>query len=631
MTSALDKISRRSLLEIARGLYRAKGGIETGTTSTTTVTEDATTTTTTALHSPVTPPHHHHQNQKQQRPWRCFRLQQKHFGSFGTPSYAPTPADFHDLLCDRIRNAKRRVYLASLYIGPAVDDVKYDKEVELLNAIRDVATSSSSSDSSSSGGSTVEIKILLDHNRALRPVPTGKGSHTTSAEACRQAMQSPNDYNGGSTDGSNGGGRVHQNKDKNHSVHLFSVLPEPLQRLLPNPLNEVCGVFHLKAYIIDDELILSGANLSQEYFTDRCDRYLWILEGGGGLTDCYADLISVLCQHGVEYKSNDDDDDSHLEEEEIKRKQPKLSLIESLEQVLTKDADLAAAEGMDGIDDDNDDNNDRDDDDSQTVAYCVPTFQAPAHFGLHPRLRSDVETVRDVLQSASIQRRGEGGATTTTNNARSEPDNNNNQATGATVRLATAYLNPTDSILTACRDAAAVHLLTAGRVSHGFKPKNHQAGNKGKDFIPAIFTQLAMNATAKTKKANNSDSTSCTTYLWYYQRPDWTFHAKGIWLSDSNENVENDDNKHGLRLSTSTPHHLYMVTHGSGNFGARSEHRDMESNLLLFLPAKSPLQTTFAHEWNSFCDHTGKPESEPVGEPLAWHWRMALPYIRSFF
>jgi hypothetical protein len=74
-----------------------------------------------------------------------------------------------------------------------------------------------------------------------------------------------------------------------------------------------------------------------------------------------------------------------------------------------------------------------------------------------------------------------------------------------------------------------------------------------------------------------------------------------------------------------------MVTHGSGNFGARSEHRDMESNLLLFLPAKSPLQTTFRHEWNSFCDFAGKAESEPAGKPLAWHLRMALPYIRSFF
>ena len=40
--------------------------------------------------------------------------------------------------------------------------------------------------------------------------------------------------------------------------------------------------------MIDDELILSGANLSQEYFTDRQDRYLHIKGGGGGLVDFYS-------------------------------------------------------------------------------------------------------------------------------------------------------------------------------------------------------------------------------------------------------------------------------------------------------------------------------------------------------
>jgi CDP-diacylglycerol--glycerol-3-phosphate 3-phosphatidyltransferase len=568
-------------LEIARGLHRTTGGIETGT-----GTEETTPSATTALH-----PHNHH---NPQRPWRCFRLEQKHFGSFGTVPHAPTPEHFHDLLCERIRNAKRRVYLASLYIGPAVDAVKYDKEVELLDAIRDA-----SSGGNGSGDSDVEIKILLDHNRALRPVPTGNDSHTTSAEACRQAIQS---HNNGGTD--TGGVSVNKIQKENHSVHLFSALPHSLQKVLPNPINEIAGVFHLKAYIIDDELILSGANLSQEYFTDRCDRYLWIRHGGGGLVDCYADLVTVLCQHAVEYKSSDTnhddtDDDSNLEET-IKeaQKQPVASLLESIEQVLTQDAASAAAENIH-----------IDDADSKIVAYAVPTFQAPAHFGLHPRLRSDVETVQDVLRSAA---QGATNSTSTSSGAANK---------AATVRLATAYLNPTDSIMTACRDAAAVHMLTAGRVSHGFKPKN-KAGNKGKDWIPAVFSRLAINA------AEQLDGNS---YLWYYQRPEWTFHAKGIWLSGSeNANDDADDeNKDNPRLSPDTP--LYMVTHGSGNFGARSEHRDMESNLLLFLPAKSPLQTTFAREWNSFCDFVGAAETEPAGKPLAWHLRMALPYIRSFF
>jgi CDP-diacylglycerol--glycerol-3-phosphate 3-phosphatidyltransferase len=35
----------------------------------------------------------------------------------------------------------------------------------------------------------------------------------------------------------------------------------------------------IQAYVIDDCLILSGANLSEEYFTDRQDRYMEFTNG----------------------------------------------------------------------------------------------------------------------------------------------------------------------------------------------------------------------------------------------------------------------------------------------------------------------------------------------------------------
>jgi CDP-diacylglycerol--glycerol-3-phosphate 3-phosphatidyltransferase len=39
---------------------------------------------------------------------------------------------------------------------------------------------------------------------------------------------------------------------------------------------EVFGTFHVKHYMFDDSVILSGANLSEEYLTTRYDRYLYI-------------------------------------------------------------------------------------------------------------------------------------------------------------------------------------------------------------------------------------------------------------------------------------------------------------------------------------------------------------------
>lgn len=546
-------------MEIARGIHRTttnKGGPSESPVS---------------LPSATTAPQKDADNRSypQRRVRRCFPLEKHHFGIWPRRKHQQqqqTPEDFHQLLVQKIQSAQKRVYLASLYIGPAVCRQKYDKEADLLAALSDIPDA-------------VEVKILLDRNRALRPVPvtqTNADSHsaitstttTTSAEACRQALQSS--FTTRST-----AAAADANISKNHSIHLFSVLPAALQKILRNPVDEVMGVFHIKVYIIDDELILSGANLSQEYFADRTDRYLWICQGGAGLVDCYSDLVQVLCDHAHEYHGPDSP--AVRSSSAGKEREP---LVEALERVLTVDAAKAAAENL--LPDDSDNGA------TTLVAYAVPTFQAPAHFNIHPRICSDVETVHQLLSSA---------------------------ADSCSVHMATAYLNPTDAMIAACHKATAVHMLTAGYVSHGFKPKN-KAGNKGKAWIPTVFSVLALKALEKFP-ANNG-------HLWYYQRPDWTFHAKGIWLSDATVDV---DKSFSPRISSP----LYMVTHGSGNFGGRSEYIDMESNLLLLLPSKSPLQSTFRAEWNSLCDFASSRDSSESDKPLAWYLRMALPYIRTFF
>ena len=48
------------------------------------------------------------------------------------------------------------------------------------------------------------------------------------------------------------------------------------RRLIGRRLSELVGVFHAKAHVFDDTVVLSGANLSRSYFEDRCDRYVVI-------------------------------------------------------------------------------------------------------------------------------------------------------------------------------------------------------------------------------------------------------------------------------------------------------------------------------------------------------------------
>ncbi len=40
------------------------------------------------------------------------------------------------------------------------------------------------------------------------------------------------------------------------------------------PYSEILGVCHMKAYVFDDEVLVSGANLNERYFTTRQDRYV---------------------------------------------------------------------------------------------------------------------------------------------------------------------------------------------------------------------------------------------------------------------------------------------------------------------------------------------------------------------
>ena len=42
-----------------------------------------------------------------------------------------------------------------------------------------------------------------------------------------------------------------------------------LYDLNDNPLREIFGVHHMKYYIFDNDVIITGANLSEDYFTTR--------------------------------------------------------------------------------------------------------------------------------------------------------------------------------------------------------------------------------------------------------------------------------------------------------------------------------------------------------------------------
>jgi len=459
-----------------------------------------------------------------------------------------------------IRNAKFRVQLASLYIGPAANATNTPKEREFLNAIKDA---------SSRPG--VDVKILLDANRSLRPIKKGS-SRTSSAEAVNGCLNQ---------------------KGGNSALYLFQALQGSMKSLLPSPLNEVAGVFHVKAYIVDDSLILSGANLSEEYFEDRQDRYMLFENGAGGLVDFYSNLIDTLCEHGHKYRDGLKNRETNKSSQEV--------LLDSLSNL------------MDG----SDNSEVLQDESSDIVSYAVPTFQAPRGFFQSALpFFSDVEVTRNLLLTA----------------LELDP--------ASTVRLSSAYLNPTPNFMyvlskfgttPSCSSGTfgAAHLMTAGGTSHGFAPKKKKiAGHgNGRDFIPSVFDELSREA-AQHIIPNGGK-------VLLYERRGWTFHSKGLWLNFGSENQDVVNNKRAYIMD---PQNVTAHILGSGNYGSRSEFLDVESNLILVMPDRNtknstPLKNSLANEWNDMCDFTEEWDCEQKQEVKLRHvpLRKALPFIRTFF
>jgi CDP-diacylglycerol---glycerol-3-phosphate 3-phosphatidyltransferase len=72
-----------------------------------------------------------------------------------------------------------------------------------------------------------------------------------------------------------------------------------------SPLREIFGVHHMKAHVFDNNVLITGANLSEDYFTDRQDRCV-VIQDCEPLADWFDDLISILSDCSYQVSDNGD-------------------------------------------------------------------------------------------------------------------------------------------------------------------------------------------------------------------------------------------------------------------------------------------------------------------------------------
>lgn len=173
-----------------------------------------------------------------------------------------SPEEFYLKLKTQIKNARRRIYLSTLYIGKS--------EHELIATIREALTSNP----------VLRVSILTDALRGNRESP----QVSCASLLAPLARDFP--------------GRVEIRMYHTPNLTGFRKV------FIPKRINEGWGLQHMKLYGVDDEITLSGANLSNDYFTNRQDRYH--VFKSKHLTDYFARIHHTVCSISgvVEFSTN---------------------------------------------------------------------------------------------------------------------------------------------------------------------------------------------------------------------------------------------------------------------------------------------------------------------------------------
>ncbi|PJF17584.1 CDP-diacylglycerol--glycerol-3-phosphate 3-phosphatidyltransferase [Paramicrosporidium saccamoebae] len=368
-------------------------------------------------------------------------------------SFLPSPTAFYEHLKTSIGNATRRVTLASLYLGTD------EQEQQLVSLLDDKLKRESG----------LSTHIYMDYLRGTR------GSPSSASLLMPLAAQ--------------------------HSNLLVSMYLAPAvqwRQVAPPRWNEIFGVSHLKVCVFDDNVLVTGANLSKNYFENRADRYICVT-GHPKLANYFDQLIRVISglSHTLNGKGgfnppSTKQNDANLQLEEFLKKQAAFS---------------------DPID--------------ENCTFLVPSLQM-SPLGI----RQD-ERLLDVMMKSTDEMHPH-----------------------SKVSLATGYFNlsPMAKRIFAQCKRTPWHILTSSPEANGFF--NSDGVSK---YIPdtyrAIELEFLLDAAQRPPLAtNDADQES----IYEYSRPDWTFHAKGLWID--------------------TPEMVSTVI-GSSNFGHRSSERDLEAQL----------------------------------------------------
>uniref|UniRef100_A0A1I7RRT6 CDP-diacylglycerol--glycerol-3-phosphate 3-phosphatidyltransferase n=1 Tax=Bursaphelenchus xylophilus TaxID=6326 RepID=A0A1I7RRT6_BURXY len=389
--------------------------------------------------------------------------------------FLKTPDEFYNTLIDKVGNAQNRIYMSALYLGTGDLEKKLVTKLEsCLNSKEDIT-----------------IKLLFDYLRGTR------GGEKSSAGILRHLADRLEAY-------------------FFHTPDLRGVS----KKYLPERVNEIVGLQHMKFFIFDDSIIISGANLSETYFTNRQDRYV-VIENSPKLVDFFVALFDA-------------------------------------------------------------------------VSSC--SFQLSAEGKLEPKcnchpFKGDINEYRERFLSK-------------TNEVLTVLKKKKRQDEDIEVTLASGYLNLYDEYqdLILRNSNFPVDIVFASPEANGFYQAEGFSG-----YIPALYVYIS---DLLNKKIN---ALGKKIRLLEYQRPGWSFHAKGIWINWKDNYV--------------------ATVIGSSNYGYRSTIRDLEAQIMI-VTKNEVLKQRINEEKNMMLEYTRQLDNVILAKPdhyVPWWVRYVAHAFKNFF
>ncbi|GAA5964590.1 hypothetical protein JCM21900_002651 [Sporobolomyces salmonicolor] len=457
------------------------------------------------------------------------------------------PREFYARLLEKIKSARRRIFIASLYVGK--------EETELVAALHSALRQNPQ----------LRLTFLVDYLRSTREHPSPSSASLLGSLAAAFPQQV--------------------------DLRLFHTpsLAGWQKKWVPKRFNEGWGLQHMKCYGFDDDVIMSGANLSRDYFTDRQDRYIEF-RSHPPLADFFDSLLTLVSSYSFRILARDTSTShpsisitwpssnpiptapfdtpasipaytSHAHDSLLSllakwTSLPPTSLSSPLPPFLPTPASTLPSSAA-------------------LAANPILSPSSPYDTTLRPVLQMGPfdltqetdQVVPEIFRAANALATAPGGKSTT-------------------IDWTSGYFGLREQYKRLVLDSKAqIRIVSASPEANGFF--NSRGVSR---FIPPAYTYFSQQFYTEIVDHAERRRREPHVEMREWRRDGWTYHAKGIWLTPALSNRLSspldasplaDANDRDDELVHLHPLPPYLTLIGSSNYGGRSAQRDLEANVLV--------------------------------------------------